>query len=66
MPHNAASFFFVYDSFGQLIRENNQALDKTFIYSYNNIGNITNVKAYAYTTAETPSGSFLSKGIYAF
>ena len=56
---------YAYDSFGQLIRENNQALDKTFIYSYNNIGNITNVKAYAYTTAETPSGSYTQKA-YAY
>ena len=47
---------YVYDDFGQLIRENNKALDKTYIYSYNGIGNITSVKAYAYTTAQTPSG----------
>ena len=47
----------VHDSFGQLIRENNQALDKTFIYSYNEIGNITSVSQYAYTTDATPSGT---------
>ena len=41
---------YVYDSFGQLVRENNKALDKTFVYSYNGIGNIANVKTYAYTT----------------
>ena len=41
---------YVYDSFGQLTRENNKALDKTFVYSYNGIGNIANVKTYAYTT----------------
>ena len=44
--------------FGQLVRENNQALDKTFIYSYNGIGNITKVESYSYTTGEvggTPS-----------
>ena len=40
----------LYDSFGQLVRENNKALDKTFVYSYNGIGNIANVKTYAYTT----------------
>ena len=43
---------YVYDSFGQLIRENNQALDKTFIYSYNGIGNITKVESYPYTTGD--------------
>ena len=47
---------YVYDSFGQLIRENNLELDKTILYEYNGIGNVTSVKAYAYTTAETPTG----------
>ena len=46
-----------YDSFGQLIREDNKQLDKTFVYEYDNIGNITKVKEYAYTTAGTPTGT---------
>lgn len=33
-----------------MTRENNQTLDKTFVYEYNNIGNIVNVKTYDYTT----------------
>ena len=41
---------YVYDTFGQLIRENNKSLDKTFVYEYDNIGNITSVKTYGYTT----------------
>ena len=41
---------YVYDSYGQLIRENNKSLDKTFVYEYNNIGNVVAVKTYAYTT----------------
>ena len=52
-----------YDSFGQLIRENNQGLDKTYVYEYNGIGNITSVKAYAYTTATTPSGSYTTTSL---
>jgi len=48
---------YVYDGFGQLIRENNKALDKTYIYSYNGIGNITEAKEYPYTTANTPTGT---------
>ena len=36
--------------------QNNSALDKTYIYSYNDIGNITEVKRYGYTTG-TPSGT---------
>ena len=43
---------YVYDSFGQLIRENNQALDKTFIYSYNESGDISLVQSYPYTTGD--------------
>ena len=31
--------FSVYNSFGQLIRENNKALDKIIIYNYNETGN---------------------------
>jgi hypothetical protein len=41
---------YTYDQYGQLVREDNQALAKTFVYAYNNNGNITSVKAYAYTT----------------
>jgi RHS repeat-associated protein len=48
-------------SYCQLVRENNQALDKTFIYCYDNIGNITSVKTYAYTTAATPTGTYTEK-----
>ena len=43
---------YVYDDFGQLIRENNKSLDKTFVYVYDNIGNITSVKTYGYTTGD--------------
>ena len=46
----------LYDSFGQLTRENNKILDKTLIYSYDSIGNITSVKTYNYTT-EAVSGT---------
>lgn len=52
---------YVYDSYGQLVRENNSALDKTFIFCYDNIGNITSVKTYAYTTDATPTGTYTEK-----
>ena len=42
----------------QIIRNDNRALDKTFIYCYDSIGNITSVNTYAYTTGDvsgTPS-----------
>lgn len=41
---------YTYDVYGQLVRENNAVLDKTFIYEYDTIGNVTKVKTYAYTT----------------
>ena len=47
-----------YDKFGQLVRENNQGLAKTFIYSYNSSnGNLLSVKEYPYTLSTTPSGT---------
>lgn len=52
-PNSAYSASYVYDSFGQLVRENNQRLGKTFTYSYDTLGNITSVDEYAYTTSST-------------
>lgn len=52
---------YVYDSCGQLVRENNSALDKSFQYVYNNIGNIIGVKEYDFTLSTTPSGDYTEK-----
>ncbi len=41
---------YVYDANNQLIRENDLDANKTIIYTYDNGGNITNRKEYAYTT----------------
>ena len=43
-----ANYYF--DQYGQLFREDNQALAKTFVYVYNNDGNLTGVKEYGFTT----------------
>lgn len=50
-----------YDQYGQLVRENNEGFDKTFIYEYNNIGNIVKVKEYDFTLSDTPSGTCTEK-----
>ena len=50
--YNGGHISYEYDSYGQIIRENNSALDKTFAYEYNDIGNIVNVKEYDYTTED--------------
>ena len=48
--NNGNPITYEYDTYGQLIRENNKILDKTFVYEYNDIGNIISVKTYNYTT----------------
>ena len=41
---------YVYDSANQLLRENNQAADKTWVWTYDNAGNILSKAEYEYTT----------------
>ena len=48
---------YVYDMAGRLVRENNSALSKTYTYEYDNVGNVTNRKTYAYTTGDLPSSA---------
>ncbi|MBR7177764.1 MAG: hypothetical protein IKD26_06100 [Clostridia bacterium] len=44
------STYYQYDQLGRLVRENNSAIDKTIIWSYDVGGNITSRTEYAYTT----------------
>ena len=48
---------YTYDSFGQLIRENNEGLDKTILYCYNDIGNIVSAETFGYTTGAVTPGT---------
>ena len=41
---------YTYDSANQLVREDNQQANKTWYWTYDNAGNITSRKEYAYTT----------------
>jgi RHS repeat-associated protein len=41
---------YTYDKPGQLTREDNPYLNKTYVYTYDNAGNRLNKKTYAYTT----------------
>ena len=50
-----------YDHFGQLVRENNERLDKTFIYQYNEVGNVSSVEEYNFTLCNTPDGDYSIK-----
>ena len=42
-----------YDTANQLVREDNQWLHKTFVWTYDNAGNITSRKEYAYTDPDS-------------
>ena len=44
-----------YDDLGQLTRENNKVLGKTYVYTYDNAGNILSKKTYAYSLDTLPS-----------
>ncbi len=55
---------YVYDDIGQLIREDNGKLNATYVYTYDNAGNITSKQSYSLTpqgvtpTALTASSSY--------
>ena len=44
---------YVYDGLGRLIRENNQDLNKTYLYAYDTRGNLLSKTPYNYTTSGT-------------
>lgn len=48
---------YYYDGANRLIRENNKALNKTIIYSYDSNGNILNKKEYVYMEGDTLPGN---------
>ena len=58
------SCYYAYDEMGQLIREDNQALDRTFVYTYDNNGNILIKAIFEYTRDEQISGDYWLDSIY--
>ena len=46
---------YYYDSLGQLTREDNRALGKTYVWTYDKAGNIQSRKTYAFTTGSLGS-----------
>ena len=46
-----------YDALGQLVREDNSDLGKTYVWDYDDAGNILSKKIYAYTTGTLGSAS---------
>ena len=49
--------YYHYDSANQLIREDNQAAGKTWVWTYDDAGNILSKKEYAYTTGTLGSAT---------
>ncbi len=43
------TYRYAYDHLGQLIREDNKPLNKSYVWTYDNAGNITSKKTYAFT-----------------
>ena len=62
--NNGALTTYEYDTYGQLIRENNSDLDKTYVYEYNSNGNIVCAKTYAYTLGELGTAQSQKSYIY--
>lgn len=55
---------YTYDKANQLIREDNQAANKTWIWTYDNAGNITSRTEYAYTDDASPTGGTTTSYTY--
>lgn len=55
---------YIYNDYGELVRENNAKNNKTILYSYNDIGNIIKVQEYNYTTGEV--GSLTKENTYTY
>lgn len=56
---------YVYDGLNQLVRENSVTQNKTVVYEYDNRGNITSKKTYAYTAGEI-TGTPTDEVVYSY
>ena len=55
-----------YDEFNRLIRENNKIRNETYVYTYDDKGNITNKKTYSYSSGTNGLGSLLANVDYLY
>lgn len=56
---------YVYDELSRLIREDNKALNKTYLYRYDVGGNIVSRRQYAYTLEDEP-GTLTDKNVFQY
>ena len=62
ITYNGKEIEYFYDGLGQIVRENNQHLGYTYIYEYDNAGNITSTKRYNYQSGSAdPIGVYLEE-----
>ena len=66
MPNPPIKDTFVYDDLGQLIRENNGRLNRTYVYTYDNAGNLTKKEEYVYTEGATSAATLLDTVTYTY
>ena len=57
---------YYYDNLGQLVREDNAKKNETYVYTYDNAGNITSKKTYTYTTSVISSATLKSTYNYGY
>ena len=59
--------YYHYDTANQLVREDNRWLNKTFVWTYDNAGNITSCKEHAFTeSSEAVSGTPVAAHTYTY
>jgi len=56
----------VYDDLGQIIREDNETDNRTYVYTYDNAGNILTKKIYNLTAAGSTPSSLISTYSYGY
>ena len=56
----------MYDDIGQLVREDNSLLNRTYVYSYDDAGNILSKKTYALTAAGVTPSTLYSTYSYGY
>ena len=63
---NLGSIRYYYDDLDQLLREDNELLGKTYVYTYDYGGNITSKKTYALTAANVAPVNLISTQSYSY
>lgn len=63
---SGSEFRYVYDDLGQLVREDNTIKNRTYVYTYDNAGNILTKKTYALTSEGSDPTTLYSTNTYGY